>query len=51
MRPLYDGMMQSDTMLVQYMTRRVLYNVPRTLGANRVILRNKFEEEDISRIT
>ena len=39
---LYASMMQSENILVQYMARRAVYNVPGTLGTNWVILRHKF---------
>ena len=35
-------MMQSENILVQYMARRAVYDVPGTLGTNWVILRHKF---------
>ena len=39
---LYARMTQSETILVQYMARRAMYNVLGTLVTNRVILRHKF---------
>ena len=39
---MHASMMHINHMLVQYMTRGATYNVPGTLGTNRVILRHKF---------
>ena len=48
---LYASMMQSENILVQYMARRSVYNVPGTLGTNWVILGTcSFQEQHKRRL-